>query len=309
MLVVAALGGNALARRGDPPDIAAQRARADAAATALATVAAGGHLVVTHGNGPQVGRIALRHADAGEDPPPPLDVLDAESAGQIGYLVVQALANRLPGREVVALLTRVVVDPADSAFGRPDKPIGPVYTAAVADRLARMHGWAVGPDGDGFRRLVPSPEPLRIVELPAIRALVAADTITVCVGGGGIPVVEAPDGTKTGVEAVIDKDLASALLAIALDADALLLLTDVPAVFTGWGGPAARAIRSASPGALGVETFAPGSMAPKITAACRFAAATGRAAVIGRLEDAAALLDGGTGTAIRDDGGPLSWWT
>ena len=306
MLIVAALGGNALLRRGQRPDAATQRANLAIAAAALADLALDHRLVVTHGNGPQVGFLALQ---AGADP---LDVLGAETEGQIGYLIEQALTNRLPGRPIATLLTQVVVDRADPAFSRPTKPIGPAYDRATAERLAASRGWTVAsdgaPDGAGYRRVVASPEPGRIVELATIRLLVEAGVIVVCCGGGGIPVAldsaAGPDGEPAGalrgVEAVIDKDLAAAALARALGADALLLLTDVAAVFADW--PAgAQPIRRATPATLRAQAFAAGSMGPKVEAACRFAEATGKPACIGALGDAAALLGGRTGTRVALD--------
>jgi len=300
MRIVAALGGNALLRRGEPLTQETQRRNVVAAALALAPLADGNDLVVTHGNGPQVGLLALQGAAAGEAVS--LDVLDAETEGQIGYLVEQELANCLPEvREVATLLTRVEVDPADPAFARPSKPIGPFYGEAEARHLTAERGWTVAPDGDRFRRVVASPAPLRIVEIAAVRLLVEAGIVVICAGGGGIPVARGTDGRLAGVEAVIDKDRASALLARDLGAEVLLLLTDVDAVQAGWGTPQAHAIRRATPAELGALAFEPGTMAPKVEAACDFAGAGGRAA-IGRLEDAAAILEGRAGTQIA--GGP-----
>jgi carbamate kinase len=216
----------------------------------------------------------------------------------VGYLLDQELTNELGGDPVATLLTQVVVDRDDPAFERPTKPIGPVYESAVAERLAAERGWTVAPDGDGHRRVVPSPEPRAIVELPTIRLLVESGVLVVCVGGGGIPVVR-DDGRLHGVEAVIDKDLAGALLATSLEADALLLLTDVAAVESEWRTPRARPLREASVSELRELRFAPGSMGPKVEAACRFAEATGGFAGIGALQDAAAILRGERGTRVR----------
>ncbi len=300
MTVVAALGGNALLRRGQTLDAATQRANLRGAAVALAEIARDHRLVVTHGNGPQVGQLALQSA-AGGRVPDPLDVLGAESEGMIGYLIEQELASCLPGRRIATLLTQVEVDPADPAFRHPTKLIGPIYDRATAERLSAARGWTMAPDGAAFRRVVASPEPRHIRELATIELLVAADVIVVCCGGGGIPVSVGPDGAIRGVEAVIDKDLSAAQLAIALGADALLLLTDVAAVFADWPTPATRPIRSAAPATLRAQRFAPGSMAPKIEAACRFATASGKPAMIGALADAAALLAGRDGTRISVD--------
>lgn len=298
MILVVALGGNALLRRGEATSDAAQRANIDRAARALAPLARDHRLVITHGNGPQVGLLALRESAATPDGTGSgLDVLGAETQGMIGYLIEEALREVLPGLEVATLLTQVEVDRADPAFAAPAKPIGPMYDETTARRLATERGWQIAPDGAGFRRVVASPEPQRILELPAIRALLAARFTVVCAGGGGIPVVLTATGTVEGVEAVIDKDLASALLATQIGAERLLLLTDVDAVYDGWGTPRARRISRATVAEMRARTFAPGSMAPKVEAACRFAEAGGIAA-IGALEDARAILDGTAGTTI-----------
>jgi carbamate kinase len=299
MRVVAALGGNALLRRGEPADAETQRHNVERAVRALAGLAEQHELVVTHGNGPQVGLLALQSEAYREVPAYPLDVLGAESEGMIGYLLEQGLDNELPGREVCTLLTQVIVDPSDEAFAHPTKPVGPVYDDVVASRLADERGWAVARDGDGWRRVVPSPEPLRIVELGAIRLLVDAGVIVVCVGGGGVPVVSNGDGGLRGVEAVVDKDLAGALLARALGADALLLLTDVSAVELDRGTPVARPLRHATPDQLRQLDLAAGSMGPKAEAAARFVEASGGMAAIGALEDAVAMLAGAAGTRVR----------
>jgi carbamate kinase len=296
--IVAALGGNALLRRGEPPEEATQRRHVTEAVRALAALAGAHELVVTHGNGPQVGLLALQAAAYHDVVPYPLDVLGAESEGMIGYLLEQALRNELPGRPVATLLTQIVVDPTDQAFAHPSKPIGPVYSEADARRLAAERGWAIAPDGDSFRRVVPSPEPLQVVELEAIRLLAAAGVLVICAGGGGIPVVVDDGGALFGVEAVIDKDLSAALLARLLAADALLMLTDVAAVERGWGTPEAAPIRRATPAELRELRFAAGSMAPKVEAACRFVEAGGRLAAIGALDDAAAILRGEAGTVV-----------
>jgi carbamate kinase len=297
--VVAALGGNALLRRGEPADAETQRHNVELAVRALAGLAERHELVVTHGNGPQVGLLALQSEAYREVPAYPLDVLGAESEGMIGYLLEQGLDNELPGREVCTLLTQVIVDPRDQAFAHPTKPVGPVYDDVAASRLADERGWAVARDGDGWRRVVPSPEPLRIVELGAIRLLVDAGVIVVCVGGGGVPVVSNGDGGLRGVEAVVDKDLAGAMLAQALGADALLLLTDVSAVELDHGTPNARPLRHATPDQLRQLDLAAGSMGPKAEAAARFVESSGGMAAIGALEDAVAMLVGDAGTLVR----------
>jgi len=307
MRVVIALGGNALLRRGEPLEAEVQQRNVAAAAESLAEVARAHELVVTHGNGPQVGLLALQAEAYRKVRPYSLDVLGAESEGLIGYLIEREIANRLPGREVATLLTQVEVDADDPAFAAPTKPIGPVYAEAEARELAERLGVAVVPDGAGFRRVVPSPEPRRIRELAAIRLLVEAGVVVVCAGGGGIPVVVA-EGRVHGVEAVIDKDLSASLLAAEIGAAALLLLTDVAAVETGWRTPDARKIREAPPAALRTQSFEAGTMAPKIEAACRFAERTGGYAAIGALAEAAAILEGKAGTAVRPDAAAVSWY-
>ncbi len=298
MRIVAALGGNALLRRGEPAEAATQRRNVDEAVRSLADLAADHELVVTHGNGPQVGLLALQAEAYREVGPYPLDVLGAESEGMIGYLIEQRLENELPGRDVATLLTQTLVDPEDPAFRRPTKPIGPVYPGHEARRLAAERGWVVAPDGEGVRRVVPSPDPIGIVELRTIRRLVEAGVLVICAGGGGIPVVVDEEGGLRGVEAVIDKDLAASLLARLLAADLFLMLTDVPAVLREWPGPAARPIRRARPAVLRAMAFAAGSMGPKVEAACRFVEATGRRAAIGALGDVRAILDGEAGTLV-----------
>ncbi len=304
MRVVIALGGNALLRRGEPLDATVQRRNVRAAASAVAAVAREHEVVITHGNGPQVGLLLLQSEAYRAVAPYPLDILGAESEGMIGYLIEEELRNVLPGREVATLLTVVEVAADDPAFRRPSKPIGPVYTAAEARRLAVERGWRMAPDGRRWRRVVPSPEPRRIIEIAAIRLLVAAGVIVVCAGGGGIPVVVDPAGGLRGVEAVIDKDLSATLLATTLEADALLLLTDVDAVYAEWGTPWARPLRRATAAELRAMAFAPGSMGPKIEAACRFVESGGRFAAIGALADAALLLRGGAGTRVVDSAEP-----
>jgi carbamate kinase len=302
-LLVVALGGNALLRRGEPLTADIQRRRAGEAMSAVAALAEGHDVVLTHGNGPQVGLLALQ-ADAYTDVPAyPLDVLGAESEGMIGYVLEQELRNRLPGRDAVTVLTQVVVDADDPAFGAPSKPIGPVYTEEQARRVEAERGWAIAPDGGHFRRVVASPEPRRIVELQAIRLLVSTGAIVVCTGGGGIPVTVDGAGTLRGVEAVIDKDLAAELLARSLGADFLLMLTDVPSVLRDRGTPEEAPIVRATPAELRRLEFARGSMGPKVEAACRFVEATGGTAAIGALDDAVAIVAGAAGTTVTP-GGP-----
>ena len=299
MLVVIALGGNALIRRGQPPEVEIQRQNIKLAAKAIAEVAREHQVVITHGNGPQVGLLALQGEAYKGVTPYPLDVLDAETEGAIGYLIEQELRNQLPEQQIATLLTQIEVDPKDPAFTRPSKPIGAVYSEKEAKQLAKDRGWAVALDGDAYRRVVPSPEPQRILELPTIRLLVKVGALVVCAGGGGIPVVVTPSGSIRGVEAVIDKDLATALLATELQGDALLLLTDVDAVYHNWDTPEARPIHGISPKQLRNYSFASGSMQPKVEAACRFVESTRGMAGIGKLEDAAAILSAKSGTIIN----------
>jgi carbamate kinase len=299
MRIVAALGGNALLRRGEAMTAENQRANIRCAAGVLAELIAAGHsLIVTHGNGPQVGLLALQAAAAPQSPFP-LDVLDAESAGMIGYVLQQELGNVLKGRLFATLLTQVRVDPADPAFSNPTKPIGPVYDEATARRLAAERSWRIAPDNDKWRRVVPSPRPLAILEAQVLAFLVERDVVVICTGGGGIPVVELANGAITGVEAVIDKDFASSLLARQLKADLLLMLTDVDAVYLDYNRSTARRLGNVSTKDISATDFPAGSMGPKVAAAIEFAEATGRSAAIGRLEDAADIVTGTKGTHIE----------
>lgn len=300
MRIVVALGGNALLKRGEPMSAALQRRNVGAAADALVALIADGHrIVVTHGNGPQVGLIALQSAAGPKDGSYPLDILGAESQGMIGYLIEQALRDRLPAGALLAtLLTQVRVDAGDPAFQHPTKPIGPVYDAAEASALSLARGWTVARDGEHWRRVVPSPEPREILGIGAIKLLVEAGAVVISTGGGGIPVIAHDDGRFEGVEAVIDKDRASGLLAVQIGADLLLMLTDVDAVYADYGKPYARAIVHAGARRLRAEDFAVGSMGPKIAAATQFAAVSGKVAAIGRIEDAAAIVHRTAGTWI-----------
>jgi carbamate kinase len=298
MLVVVALGGNALIRRGERADADVQRRNLETAVAAIAEVAADHDVVVTHGNGPQVGLLALQGEAYKGARPYPLDVLGAETEGMVGYMLEQGLQNALPGRQVATLLTQVVVDAHDPAFARPTKPVGPMYTEAEALALAKERGWDVAADGDGFRRVVPSPEPLSVVELRVVSLLLAAGVLVVCAGGGGIPVVPARHGGLRGVEAVIDKDLAASLLARLLHADALLILTDVDHVVRDHGTPAAMPLSHVTAAELREMRFAAGSMAPKVEAACRFVESGAGFAAIGALGEAAAMLDQNAGTVV-----------
>jgi len=299
MKVVIALGGSALLERGERPDSGIQEQHVASAVAALAPVLHQHDMVITHGNGPQVGVLALESArDRALSRPYPFDVLGAQTQGMIGYWVMQALSRVVPARRAGCLICRTVVAADDPAFANPAKFVGPVYDEKTARRLAAMHNWQVRQDGRAWRRVVPSPEPAEIVELSLIRALARDGVITVCSGGGGIPVVRDDAGGLHGVEAVIDKDLSAALLARELRADVLLILTDVAAVADGYGTPDARPIQHATTGELRARRFPAGSMGPKIEAACRFADATGGMAAIGRLDDVEALLARTAGTIV-----------
>jgi carbamate kinase len=305
MRIVVALGGNALLKRGEPMTADVQRANIRVAAEALAPIASAHQLVISHGNGPQVGLLALQGAAYKPDEAYPLDVLGAETEGMIGYIIEQELGNLLPFEVPFAtLLTMVEVDGDDPGFQNPTKFVGPVYEQADADRLAAEKGWVFRQDGAKWRRVVPSPLPKRIFEIRPIKWLLEHGTIVICAGGGGIPTMYEKGASRklVGVEAVIDKDLCSELLARELDADLLVMLTDADAVYLDWGKPTERAIRRSTPAALANIPFAAGSMGPKVEAACRFAAATGKAAAIGALPDLARIIAGEAGTTIHARG-------
>jgi carbamate kinase len=301
MLVVAALGGNALQRRGQPLEAEVISQNAKLAASVLADIAREHRLVVTHGNGPQIGLLALQSEACPDVRAYPLDLLGAETEGMIGYLLEREIANAMPGRRVASLLTQTVVDARDPAFRSPTKPIGPVYTKVEARRLASERNWTVAPDTGGWRRVVASPLPRSIVEVETIRLLVEHDVLVVCAGGGGVPVVVGRDGARYGVEAVVDKDAASGLLARSLGADLLLLLTDVAAVQRDWGSADAEPIGRITADELEQLAFAPGSMGPKVAAAAQFVHRTGARAAIGGLADAVGLVAGEAGTQVHQD--------
>lgn len=301
MRVIVALGGNALMRRGEPLAVEPQRRNVAAAARALAPVALRHQLVISHGNGPQVGLLALQSAAYLGVKPYPLDVLGAQSEGMIGYMIEQELGNLLPFEVPIAtILTMVEVDPGDPAFANPTKPIGPEYSEAEARRLSAEKGWTVRPDGERWRRVVPSPFPKRIFEIRPIRWLLETGTIVICAGGGGIPTMYLP-GTRTlvGAEVVIDKDHASSLLAAELEADVFVMATDANAVYLDWGTPAARPLRHATPDELSRHAFAAGSMGPKVEAACEFVRRTGKRAVIGALDEVEGMVEGTAGTQVE----------
>jgi carbamate kinase len=308
MRIVIALGGNALLRRGEDMTADNQRENVNIAARQIARVAPGNELVIAHGNGPQVGLLALQNAAYAKVNPYPLDVLGAETEGMIGYMIEQELGNLLPpDMPMATILTQVEVDAADPAFKHPTKPIGPVYSKAEADKLAAEKGWSIAPDGDKFRRVVASPRPKRIFEIRPVKWLLEHGTIVICAGGGGIPTCYDKEGQLHGIEAVIDKDLCSALLAEELSADLLVIATDVSATYIDYGKPEQKAIAEAHPDELERLGFAAGSMGPKVQAACEFARHTGKVAVIGSLGDIEAIVRGEAGTRVSTQKSGLSY--
>ncbi|PMN08432.1 carbamate kinase [Vibrio splendidus] len=295
--VVVALGGNALLRRGEPLEADVQRRNIETAVKTISEIAKVYNVVLVHGNGPQVGLLALQGLEYKKVNPYPLDVLGSETQGMIGYMLMQEFKNYLPDRNISCMLTQMTVDPNDPAFADPTKPIGPIYEEAEACELAEKFHWIVKPDGQHFRRVVPSPRPTGIVEHEAITQLIDAGHLVICTGGGGIP-VKKENGKLVGVEAVIDKDMSAAFLAKQLDADALLILTDAEAVYLDWGKPTQHALRSTTPSELAKFTFDAGSMGPKIEASCEFIQQGGKVVGIGALEDGLQILQGQAGTNI-----------
>ncbi|HNF04007.1 MAG TPA: carbamate kinase [Mycobacterium sp.] len=298
--MVIALGGNALLQRGQPMTAENQRANIRLAAERIASIAPGNEIVIAHGNGPQVGLLALQDLAYEEVDPYPLDVLGAETEAMIGYVIEQELGNLLPLEQPFAtILTMIEVDADDPAFAHPTKPIGPVYDKATAERLAAEHDWSIAPDGDKYRRVVASPKPQRIFEIRPIRMLVEQGVIVICAGGGGIPTMYGKDGKLLGVQAVIDKDLAAALLAEQLEADLLVIATDVDGVYTGWGTPQQARLGNVTVEQVVEMNLPAGSMGPKVAAACGFATQTKNEAVIGSLADIDRIVAGTAGTRVR----------
>ncbi|WP_299138411.1 carbamate kinase [uncultured Vibrio sp.] len=295
--VVVALGGNALLRRGEPLEADVQRRNIETAVKTISEIAKVYNVVLVHGNGPQVGLLALQGLEYKKVNPYPLDVLGSETQGMIGYMLMQEFKNYLPNRNISCMLTQMTVDPNDPAFADPTKPIGPIYEEAEARELAEKFHWIVKPDGQHFRRVVPSPRPTGIVEHEAITQLIDAGHLVICTGGGGIP-VKKENGKLVGVEAVIDKDMSAAFLAKQLDADALLILTDADAVYLDWGKPTQHALRSTTPSELAMFEFDAGSMGPKVEASCEFIEQGGKVVGIGALEDGLQILQGQAGTNI-----------
>jgi len=299
MRVVVALGGNALLKRGEEPTSQNQRRNVRTACRSLAPLAEDNQLVITHGNGPQVGLLALQSASYKEVEEYPLDVLGAQTEGMLGYYIEQELGNMMPTESSFAtILTMVEVDPEDPAFQNPSKPIGLLYEEGEAQRIAKEKGWSIARDGDGWRRVVPSPEPHRIFELRPIHWLLEKGVVVICAGGGGIPTAYNSEGTLEGVEVVIDKDRASALLARQLGARLLILATDADGVYENWGSDEAKLIQRATPDDMSGLELEAGSMGPKVEAACDFVRRTGERAVIGSLSEISGMVEGTSGTQI-----------
>ncbi|MGF1777221.1 carbamate kinase [Vibrio nomapromontoriensis] len=295
--IVVALGGNALLRRGEPLEADVQRHNIEIAVNTISKIAEEYNVVLVHGNGPQVGLLALQGLEYKKVNPYPLDVLGSETQGMIGYMLMQEFKNQMPAVNVTCMLTQMTVDPNDPAFADPTKPIGPVYSKEEACELAEKFNWTVKPDGEFFRRVVPSPQPTGIVEHEAITTLIDQGHLVICTGGGGIP-VKRENGKLVGVEAVIDKDMSAAYLARQLNADALLILTDADAVYLDWGKPTQHALRSTTPNELAKHQFDAGSMGPKIEASCEFINRGGKVVGIGSLEQGIKILEGTAGTNI-----------
>ncbi|MCC6129517.1 MAG: carbamate kinase [Acidobacteria bacterium] len=309
MRVVIALGGNALLRRGEPMTARAQRENVRKAAEAMAPIGREHQLVISHGNGPQVGLLALQAASYGDVEPYPLDVLGAQTEGMIGYMIEQELGNILPFEVPFAtMLSMTEVDRDDPAFSNPTKFIGPVYSEEEATKLAAERGWTVKRDGDKFRRVVASPKPKRIFQIRPVKWLLEKGTIVICTGGGGIPTMYDGNGKLHGIEAVIDKDLASSLLARELAADFFIMATDAEAVYVNYGTPVQRAIKRSNPAELRKFDFPAGSMGPKVEAACEFAELTGKSAAIGALTDLERILRGEAGTTVTSSADALEYW-
>lgn len=295
--IVIALGGNALLARGETLSAENQYRNIAQIADVVADLSQHYQVVIVHGNGPQVGLLALQNQAYADAPSWPLDVLVAETQGMLGYMIAQVLSARAGMPPVVTLLTRVEVDAADPAFRQPGKYIGPVWSPEEQSSLEARYGWQMKPDGKYVRRVVPSPRPQQILERQAISQMLADGNVVICAGGGGTPVVAGRGGYQ-GVEAVIDKDLAASVLAQSLNAEALMILTDADAVYLDWGTPQARALHNASVDDLRPLAVPDGAMGPKAEAAIQFVEATGHRAYIGALRDAPAILRGEKGTQI-----------
>lgn len=303
MRIVVALGGNALLERGQKPDARGQIENVRIACAALAPLAEEHELVITHGNGPQVGVLALQSAnDPNLSEPYPFDTLGAQTQGMIGYWLLQGLQNALPGQQVASFVNQTLVMASDPAFGKPTKFVGEVYDEETANKLAAERGWTMKADGKYFRRVVGSPMPQRVIETRLVRTVLDEGAVVVCAGGGGVPVIRNEAGKLQGVEAVIDKDLTAAVLAEHLEADFLMILTDVPNVIKDFGTEDATPIERATPSYLRSLCAPAGSMGPKVEAVCRFVELTGDTGAIGRLEDAAKIIAGKAGTIVTPGG-------
>jgi carbamate kinase len=309
MRVVVALGGNALLQRGQPLTAENQRGNIRVAVKELAAVHENNQLVIAHGNGPQVGLLALMDAAYTAVDPYPLDVLGAETVGMIGYMIEQELGNLIPFHDhIITVLTQVLVDQNDPAFGNPTKPVGPIYDKEQSERLKKDKGWAMAPDGDHFRRVVPSPLPQRIIEIEVIKTLVDSGVVVICAGGGGIPTAYDDDKNLFGIEAVIDKDLASGLLSTELGAEMFVMLTDVASVYVDFGTENQKDIKAAHPDVLEKMDFPAGSMGPKVLGACQFVRETGNKSAVGQLSDLTKIITGDAGTTISNDIDGIEYW-
>ena len=297
MRIVIALGGNALLRRGEEMTAENQRENIRIAAKVLAPIIEKHEVVISHGNGPQVGLLSLQSAAYKEVEEYPLDILGAQTQGMIGYMIEQELGNHLPVEiPIASILTMVEIDPEDPAFSNPTKPIGPIYDEKEARDLAKLKGWNIKQEGEYWRRVVPSPEPHRIFQLRPIHWLLEKGTVVICAGGGGIPTSYKDNGKLEGVEVVIDKDRASSLLAFELEADLLIMATDTDGVYLDWGGESEKIISKTTPEEISKYSFDKGSMGPKVEAACSFVERSGQRAVIGSLKDIEKMVSGISGT-------------
>ncbi len=297
MRIVIALGGNALLRRGEEMTAENQRENIRIAAKVLAPIIEKHEVVISHGNGPQVGLLSLQSAAYKEVEEYPLDILGAQTQGMIGYMIEQELGNHLPVEiPIASILTMVEIDPEDPAFSNPTKPIGPIYDEKEARDFAKLKGWNIKQDGNYWRRVVPSPEPHRIFQLRPIHWLLEKGTVVICAGGGGIPTSYKDNGKLEGVEVVIDKDRASSLLAFELEADLLIMATDTDGVYLDWGSDSEKIISKTTPEEISKYSFDKGSMGPKVEAACSFVERSGQRAVIGSLKDIEKMVSGISGT-------------
>lgn len=302
MRILIALGGNALLRRGEAMAYETELANVRKASRQILSLCRTHEVIITHGNGPQVGLIALQQEAFKEVAPYPLDAMGAQSIGLIGYMIQKELTGLLGAdSKIISVLTQTEVWPDDPAFAHPSKPVGPVYDKAAADQLIKTHGWVMAKDNHHYRRVVASPDPKRILGLSALKTLVESGHLVICCGGGGIPVYFDANGALIGAEAVIDKDLSSSLLASSLCADLFVIATDVKGIYLNWAQTEQKLIKQTSPSFLRKEHFAAGSMGPKVEAVCRFVEKTGKRAVIGSLEEINNLTAGLSGTRIGPD--------